>query len=64
VWYLGEGQLKGIRNKIDKGRIPLCFGGQNVQHILPKCSENTQRGLEFLNKRWLNMNEEAASKKI
>ena len=64
MWYLGESQLKGIRNKIDEGRIPLCFGGQNVQHILPSCSETTQRGPKFLNKRWQNMNGEVASKKM
>jgi hypothetical protein len=63
VWYLGEGQLRGIRNNIDKGRIPLGFGGQNVQHILPSCSETIQRRPEFLNKRWWNMNEKVASKK-
>ena len=56
--------MRGIRNKIDKGRIPLCFGSHNVQHILPCCSETIQRGPEFLNKRWLNMNEEAVSKEI
>lgn len=64
MWSLGEGQLRGIRNQIDKGRIPLGSGGQNVQHILPICSETIQQRPEFLNKRWLNMNEKVASKKI
>jgi hypothetical protein len=53
----------GIRNKRDKGRIPLCFGGQNVQHISSSCSETIQRRPKFLNKRRLNMNEKVASKK-
>ena len=55
--------MREIRNKIDKGRIPLGFGGQNVQHIFSSSSETIQRGPEFLNKRWLNMNE-VASRKI
>jgi hypothetical protein len=45
----GGGSLKGIKNKIYKGRCPLCLSAEDLKHISLKCSEINTSGTGFLN---------------
>ena len=40
AWLIvGMWQLKGVRRNVDKESCPLCFGKEDVKHILLECKE-------------------------
>jgi hypothetical protein len=40
AWLIaGIWQLKGVRRNADKGRCPICFEEEDVEHILLECKE-------------------------
>jgi hypothetical protein len=57
-------QLKGVRRNADKGRCPLCFGKEDVEHILLKCKETKHWRVKLIHDKCLNMNKEVAYRKI
>jgi hypothetical protein len=60
----GIWKLKGIRRGLEKGRCPLCWGEEDVKHILLKCKEPKKWREEWANSNWLNINEDLVFKKI
>jgi hypothetical protein len=65
AWLIaGIWQLKGVRRNADKGRCPLCFGKEDVKHILLECKETKHWGVKLIHDKWLNMNKEVACRKI
>jgi hypothetical protein len=48
----------------DKGRCPLCFGKEDVEHILLECKETKHWREKLIRDKWLNMNKEGACRKI
>jgi hypothetical protein len=47
-----------------KGTCPLCLGKQDTKHILLECAETKNWRMEMLCKRWLDINEEVACRKM
>ena len=45
--------MKGIRRNTDKVRCPLCWGEDEVKHILLDCMESRNWRTKFLNDKWL-----------
>jgi hypothetical protein len=43
---------------------PLCRDNEDVKHILLSCPETKKWMIQFINKKWLCINEELAYKKI
>jgi hypothetical protein len=60
----GIWKLKGIRRGLEKGRCPLCWGEEDVKHILLKCKESKKWREECANSNWPNINEDLIYKKI
>jgi hypothetical protein len=61
AWFkTGIWKLRGVR----KGCYPLCREEDGVIHILLKCSETRKWREQFLNNKWLNINEDVAYKII
>jgi hypothetical protein len=64
-WLIaGIWQLKGVRRNADKGRCPLCFEIEDVEHILLVCKETKHWREKLIRDKWLNMNKEVACRKI
>jgi hypothetical protein len=61
---LGIWRLRCERRDAEKGRCPLCNEVENVAHMLLKCEEAQKRREQFLNNKWLHINEETACKNI
>jgi hypothetical protein len=57
-------QLKGVRRNADKGRCPLCFEKEDVEHILLECKETKYWREKLIRDKWLNMNKEVDCTKI
>jgi hypothetical protein len=60
----GVWKLRGIRRGWEKGTCPLCRGNEDAKHILLSCPETKKWRMQFINKKWLCVNEELAYKKI
>jgi hypothetical protein len=57
AWLIaGIWQLKGVRRKADKGRCPLYFEKEDVEHILLECKETKYWREKLIHNKWLNMN--------
>jgi hypothetical protein len=54
--------LKIIRRNTGEGRRRLCLGEEHIMHMLLHCSENWR--MDFVNKKWLNVNKEVADRKV
>jgi hypothetical protein len=61
---IGFWTLRGIRRGVEKGRCPLCNEEENESHILLKRKETHRWREQFLNDKWLCINEEMQSQKI
>jgi hypothetical protein len=49
AWLVaGVWELRGIKNKIGKGRCTLCLGERNVKNTVLKCSETGNWRTEFV----------------
>ena len=55
--------MAGRRN-VDTGRLPLCLGEEDAEHILLDCTDNKHWRLKLIHDKWLNMNKEVAYRKI
>ena len=65
TWLIAEiWQLKGVRRDADKGRCPLCFGKEDVKHILLECKETKYWREKLIRDKWIKMNKEVACRKI
>jgi hypothetical protein len=65
AWYkTGIWKMRGMKNRSEKGRCPLCSEDEEVIHILLKCSEMRKWREQFLSRKWLMLNEGIAYKKI
>jgi hypothetical protein len=66
IWLkAGIWKLRGITRGFERGRCPLCWGGEeDAKHILLKCSETKKWREESINSKWLNINEDLADRKI
>jgi hypothetical protein len=53
-----------IRRGWEKGICPLYKDNGDVTHILLRCPETKKWRMQFVNKKWLCINEELAYKKI
>jgi hypothetical protein len=60
----GVWKLRGNRRRLEKGTCLLCRGNKDVKHILLSCPETKKWRMQFINKKWLHINEELAYKKI
>jgi hypothetical protein len=60
----GVWKLRGIRRRWEKGTCPLCRDNEDAKHILLICPETKKWRMQFINKKWLCINEELAYKKI
>jgi hypothetical protein len=49
---------------MEKGTCPLCRGNGVAKHILLSCPETKKWRIQFINKKWLCINEKLAYKKI
>jgi hypothetical protein len=49
---------------VEKGTCPLCLGKEDTKHILLECPETNDWRMEMLCKRWLDINEEIANRKV
>jgi hypothetical protein len=63
-WRLGIWKLRGSRKGVEKGTRPLCLGTEGTKHILLECPETKYWRMEMLCKRWMDINEEVAYRKI
>jgi hypothetical protein len=63
-WRLGIWKLRGSRKGVEKGRRPLCLGTEGTKHILLECPETKYWRMEMLCKRWMDINEEIAYRKV
>jgi hypothetical protein len=63
-WRLGIWKLRGSRKGVEKGTCPLCLGKEDTKHILLECAETKNWRTEMLCKRWLDINEEVAYRKM
>jgi hypothetical protein len=61
---LGIWKLRRSRKGVEKGTCPLCLGKEDTKHILLQCPENKTWRTEMLCKRWLDINEEIAYRKM
>jgi hypothetical protein len=57
-------KLRGIRRGWEKGTYPLCRDNEDAKHIPLSCPETKKWRMQFINKKWLCINEELAYKKI
>jgi hypothetical protein len=57
-------KLRGVRRGWGKGTCPLCRGNEDVKHVLLSCPETKKWRMQFINKKWLYINEEQENKKI
>jgi hypothetical protein len=65
AWLIaGIWQVKGVRRNADKGRCPLCFEKDDVEHILLECKETKYWREKLTHDKWLNMNKEVTYRKI
>jgi hypothetical protein len=53
-----------MRKGFEKGRCPLCNEEEDPIHILLKCTETRKWREQFLNRKWLRLNELIVLKKI
>jgi hypothetical protein len=60
----GVWKLRGIRRGWEKGTCPLCRDNVDAKHILLSCPETKKCRMQFMNKKWLCINEELSYKKI
>jgi hypothetical protein len=49
---------------VEKGTCPLCLGKEDTKHILLECPETNDWRMEMLCKRWLDINEDIAYRKV
>jgi hypothetical protein len=49
---------------VEKGTCPLYLGKEDTKHILLECPETNDWRMEMLCKRWLDINEEIAYRKV
>jgi hypothetical protein len=63
-WRLGIWKLRGSRKGVEKGTCPLCLGKEDTKHILLECPETNDWRMEMLCKRWLDINDEVAYRKV
>jgi hypothetical protein len=61
---LGIWKLRGSRKGVEKGTCPLCLGKEDTKHILLECPKTKNWRTEMLSKRWLDVNEEVACRKV
>jgi hypothetical protein len=65
VWMkAGVWKLRGIRRGLEKGTCPLCRGNEDAKHTLLRCPETKKWRMQFINKKWLCINEELAHRKM
>jgi hypothetical protein len=65
AWIIaGIWQLKGVRRNAGKGRCPLCFEREDVEHILLEWQETIYWREKLIHDKWLNMNKEITYRKI
>jgi hypothetical protein len=63
-WRLGIWKLRESWKGVEKGTFPLCLGKEDTKHILLECPETKDWKMEMLRKRWLDINEEIAYRKV
>jgi hypothetical protein len=61
---VGDLENRGSRKRVEKGTCPLCLGKEDTKHILLVCPETKDWRTEMLCKRWLDINEEVAYRKV
>jgi hypothetical protein len=57
-------KLRGSRKGVEKGTCPPCSGKEDAKRILLECPETNDWRMEMLCKRWLDINEEIAYRKM
>jgi hypothetical protein len=63
-WRLDTWKLRGSRKGVEKGTCPPCSGKEDTKHILLECPETNDWRTEMLCRRWLDINEEVAYRKM
>jgi hypothetical protein len=63
-WRLRIWKLRGSRKSAEKVTCPICLGKKDTTHILLVCPETKNWRTEMLCKRWLDINEEVAYRKM
>jgi hypothetical protein len=63
-WKAGIWKLRGIMRGFERGRCPLCLGEEDAKRIILKCLETKTWREDYVNRKWLNTNEDLAYKKI
>jgi hypothetical protein len=63
-WRFGIWKLRGSRKGVEKGTCSLCLGKEDTKHILLECPETKNWRMKMLCKRWLDINEEVAYRKM
>jgi hypothetical protein len=61
---LGIWKVRAIRRGAKKGRHPLLHEGENEIHVFPDCKEMQRWRKQFLNEKWLHINDKTAHNKI
>jgi hypothetical protein len=56
-------KLRGVRRGLEKGTFPQCRGSEDAKHLVVSCPETKKWRMQFMNKKWLCINEELAYKK-
>jgi hypothetical protein len=65
VWFqMGIWKLKGLRGGVERGTCSLSQCGENAIHTLLNCKETNRWREKYLNKKWLQMNNEVAFNKL
>jgi hypothetical protein len=57
-------EIKRDQERFRKRKVPLCWGEEDVKHILLKCKESKKWREELANSNWPNINEDLVYKKI
>jgi hypothetical protein len=63
-WRLGIWKLRGSTKGVEKGTCLLCLGKEHTKHILLVCPETNDWRMKMLCKRWLDIKEEIAYRKV
>jgi hypothetical protein len=63
---IGRPMLNSFRSRkgVEKGTCLLCLGKEGTKHILLECPETKNWRTEMFCKRWLDINEEVACRKM
>jgi hypothetical protein len=57
-------KLRVIKKKMDGGRCLSRFGKEDSKNVLMSCTETRKWRTQFLNRKWRNVSDKVASKKI